>query len=356
MDILTNTTMPTIPELKSAVWVFVEQRRRVASPVSWELVGKAREIANKLERNVGAIVIGYKVETIAREAIAYGADVVAVADNQLLEEYRTEPYAALLVKLAEKYQPEVFLLGATATGRDVASAVATQLETGLTADCTSLEIDKETNLLLQTRPAFGGNIMATIVCKKRRPQMATVRPRVLPLPKADFSRHGKIEHISLAINENKVKTKVLEFIPYHDDEEGKIELAEVIVAGGRGLASKDNFAMLKKLADLLNGAVGASRPVVEMGWMPYSHQVGQTGKTVRPKLYIAIGISGAVQHLAGMQNSETIIAINNDKKAPIFKVATYGIVGDLFEIVPKLIEKLEQLASNRSVKNSAGGR
>ncbi len=347
--------MPTISELKSAVWVFVEQHKRVASLVSWELMGKAREIADRLEKNVGAIVVGYKVEAIAKEAIAYGADVVAVADNQSLEEYRTEPYAALLIKLAEKYQPEVFLLGATATGRDIASAVATQLETGLTADCTSLEIDEETNLLLQTRPAFGGNIMATIVCKRRRPQMATVRPRVLPLPKPDFSRSGKIKHISSTINEDRIKTRVLDFVPYRDDEE-KIELAEVIVAGGRGLASKDNFAMLKKLADLLNGAVGASRPVVEMGWMPYSHQVGQTGKTVRPKLYIAIGISGAVQHLAGMQNSETIIAINNDKKAPIFKVATYGIVGDLFEIVPKLIEKLEQLASNRSVKNSAGGR
>ena len=232
------------------------------------------------------------------------------------------------------------IFGATTQGRDFAGNVATTLYTGLTADCTGLDIDPETKLLRQTRPAFGGNIMATILCPRTRPQMSTVRPKVMPMPERDDSRQGEIIRESLGMSEDEVRTKIIDFI----ESEQKVNLteADIIVSGGRGLGKPENFKLIRELADVLGAAVGASRATVDAGWIPYEHQVGQTGKTVRPKIYIACGISGAIQHLAGMKTSDVIVAINKDPDAPIFKVATYGIVGDLFQVVPALTEEFRK--------------
>ncbi len=316
------------------VWVWVEQFRGQACSISWEMLGQARRLADGLGAALTACVLGHNVRTVAQEAIAYGADRVFLVDDASLAAYRTDPYAAVLVRLVREHRPEIFLLGASARGRDLAGAVATDLRTGLTADCTGLDIDPETRLLRQTRPAFGGNIMATIICPNYRPQMATVRHRVFEVPPADPSRQGQIVQVPAAMGEAEIASQVVDFLV----ESGQVSLADakIIVSGGRGVGGPEGYAPLQTLADVLGGALGASRAAVDAGWIPYAHQVGQTGRTVKPDLYIACGISGAIQHLAGMQTSKVIVAINKDPEAPIFSVATYGIVGDLFEIVPAL--------------------
>lgn len=325
------------------IFVFVEQREGRAAPVSWELVGEAVRLARELGAEVGAVVLGQGVRALAEESFTYGADVTYLVDHPVLKEYRTAPYARAAVELVRKHRPQIFLLGATAQGRDLASTVATSLETGLTADCTGLEIDPDTKLLRQTRPAFGGNVMATILCRTRRPQMATVRPRVMPMPPRDASRRGRLVEERIDLDEESIAARVMQFVPRAGDTRSLAE-AEVIVSGGRGVGGPQGFTVLKELADALGGAVGASRGAVAAGWISQEHQVGQTGQTVRPRLYIACGISGAIQHLAGMQGSEVVVAINKDPHAPIFQIADYGIVGDLFEVVPALARVVRSAA------------
>jgi electron transfer flavoprotein alpha subunit len=329
------------------VWVFVEQTEGKAANVSWELIGKGAELASDLGGLVAAAVLGGEVEPLAREAISYGASKVYLVEDPVLAHYRTQPYLHAMLKLIEERRPEVFLLGATTMGRDLAGAVATYLRTGLTADCTGLTIDPSSKLLEQTRPAYGGNIMATILCEQRRPQMATVRPRVMVMPPRDDSRQGEIVRRPLGLTEEEVPVRLLEYVREGDGGGARIEEADVIVAGGRGLGSAEGFNLLKELADVLGGVVAGSRGAVDKGWIEQSRQVGQTGKTVRPKFYVACGISGAVQHLVGMQTSDVILAVNSDPNAPIFSVATYGIVGDLYQVVPALI---------REFKSRLGGR
>ncbi len=321
------------------VWVWIEQFDGEAGSISWEMMGQARRLADELGSPVTACVLGSNVRHIAQEAIAFGADRVFLADDPTLATYRTEPYNRVLVSLVREHRPEILLLGASARGRDLAGAIATEINTGLTADCTGLEIDPETRLLRQTRPAFGGNIMATILCPNHRPQMATVRHRVFEMPTPDPTRQGQIIDISAALREEEIATKVVGFIR----EEGEVNVADakIIVSGGRGVGGPEGFAPLRELAQVLGGAVGASRAAVDAGWIPYPHQVGQTGRTVRPDVYIACGISGAIQHLAGMQTSKIIVAINRDPEAPIFGVATYGVVGDVAKIVPELTKQIK---------------
>lgn len=348
-------TLAEIEEYKG-VWVFVEHSEGEPAVVSWELLGAGAQLAKTLGVELGSVVIGDKVEHLCQESFAYGASKVYLIDDPVFHYYRTEPYYKAICYLVRKYKPEIMLIGATGLGRDLAGAVATELNTGLTADCTGLAID-ERGYLLQTRPAFGGNIMATILTERTRPQMATVRPHVMPLPTRDASRKGEIIRESFSIREEDIPVKVLQVIK--DVREGAecidLAAAEVIVSGGRGMRSRENFAMLQQLADELGGVVGCSRAVVEAGWMPAERQVGQTGKTVRPKIYIACGISGAIQHLVGMQGSDIIIAINQDKQAPIFEVATYGIVGDVFQVVPAIINRIKELRAKSQVATHKKG-
>jgi electron transfer flavoprotein alpha subunit/NAD-dependent dihydropyrimidine dehydrogenase PreA subunit len=323
------------------VWVVIEYEKKGVSHVALELLGKGRELADKLGSRLCGVILGESVSQLSKDIFAHGADVAYVVESPVLRKYRTDPYVEAASLLIRKYKPEIVLMGATTTGRDFAGALATEIGTGLTADCTGLEIEPDTKTLIQTRPAFGGNIMAQIVCRRHRPQMATVRPKVMELPKRTDGKKGEIVTEKIDFDEEKFLTKVLEFIK----EEGvTVNLADanVIVSGGRGLGEPQNFKVVEELARALGGAVGASRAAVDAGWIPYPHQVGQTGKTVRPKLYIACGISGAIQHLAGMQTSDIIVAINKDPDAPIFKVATFGIVGDLFKVVPLLTEKFKK--------------
>ena len=318
------------------VWFWVEQFEGAAGSISWEMAGKGRELADQLGTTVTACVLGSDVEGIAEEAIAYGADRVFLVDDPTLQTYRTDPYAAVMVDLVRRYKPEILIMGASSRGRDLAGSIATRLVTGLTADCTGLDIDPETRQLRQTRPAFGGNIMATILCPNHRPQMATVRHRVFEVPEKDTSRQGQIVREKALMAEDDIVTKVVDFLV----EEGSVNLADarIIVSGGRGVKGPEGFEPVRELAQVLGGAVGSSRAAVDAGWIPYAHQVGQTGRTVRPDLYIACGISGAIQHLAGMRTAKVIVAINRDPEAPIFDVAHYGIVGDLFQVVPALTE------------------
>ncbi len=328
------------------LWVFVEQRRGKPNRVAWELMGRGRQLADALQTQLVAVVLGHQVRHIAQEAITYGADLVYLVDAEVLAEYRTEPYARALTELIERHHPEIVLIGATNLGRDLAGSVATTLKTGLTADCTVLDVDVSQRLLLATRPAFNGKQMATILCKTRRPQMATVRPRVFELPKPDPARQGDIVEEAPSFGEEEIKAKLVEFIPATGTRI-RLEDADIIVSGGRGMGGPENFRILEELAEVLGGTVGASRAAVDAGWMPRERQVGQTGTTVRPKIYFAVGISGAIQHLAGMQTSDVIVAINRDPNAPIFKVADYGIVGDLFEVVPALTKAFRQIFGNR---------
>jgi len=333
----------------SGVWVFVEQTEGEPAKVSWELLGKGRELAATLAVPLSAIVIGAGVENLCAESFAYGADQAYLIDAPVFRHYRTESYLKAVCHLIEAYKPEIILMGATGLGRDLAGAVATAVGTGLTADCTGLSIDDKRNLM-QTRPAFGGNIMATIMCDKFRPQMATVRPHVMPMAEKQPARSGAIIRETCPLREEDILVKVLEIISDRKKDNVDVAGAEFIVSGGRGMMGKDNFAMLKELADELGGVVGASRSAVDAGWMPQDRQVGQTGKTVRPKIYIACGISGAIQHLVGMQDSDVVIAINRDKDAPIFEVATYGIVGDLFQVIPAITDRLREIKTAKGLK------
>lgn len=331
------------------VWVFVEQTEGEVAKVSWELLGKGRELADTLGVQLSAVVLGENVENLCTEAFEYGADQAYLIDAPVFRHYRTESYLKAIVYLVEKFKPEIILMGATGLGRDLAGAVATEVKTGLTADCTGLSIDEKCNLM-QTRPAFGGNIMATIMCDKFRPQMATVRPQVMRMAEKQPGRTGTLIRETCPLQEGDILVKVLEILSDKKKDHVDVAGAEFIVSGGRGMMGKENFALLKELADELGGVVGASRSAVDAGWMPQERQVGQTGKTVRPKIYVACGISGAIQHLVGMQDSDVVIAINRDKDAPIFEVATYGIVGDLFQVIPAITNRLRELKAARGLK------
>jgi electron transfer flavoprotein alpha subunit len=346
--------MTEIPALRR-FWVFIEEEEGKIHPVAWELLGVARRLTSEIKDEldmagaqavVEGVLLGNDVMYLANEAFQYGAERVYLMDNPIFSHYRNKPFYTSLVSLVEKYQPEVFLIGATTLGRDLAGSVATKLGTGLTADCTQLQMGEARGgthkLLLATRPAFGGNVIATIVCRNHLPQMATVRPRVFALPERLPGGRGEVVTESGAIDEESISAQIIEIL--RNEAAGvKIEYADVIVSGGRGLGGPEGFALIEQLANELGGVVGSSRPCVDAGWISYDHQVGQTGKTVRPKLYIAAGISGAIQHKVGMQDSNFILAINRDPNAPIFDVATVGIVGDLFEVIPALIKEIHIL-------------
>jgi electron transfer flavoprotein alpha subunit len=321
------------------VWVFAEQREGMVAPVAYELLGAGRRLAGELKTELSAVLFG-STEDQAKELIKWGADRVYHCKDTIFEKFNDEPYSMLLTRLINEHKPEIVLAGATPIGRSFIPRVAARVRTGLTADCTALEVDKDSGNLLQIRPAFGGNIMATILCPNHRPQIATVRPRVMKRGEYNTDRNGEIIPVS-AVN-IAGRTRVLETIKEVSECMVNLQEADVIVAGGRGLGKPEGFKMLEEMAEVLGGAVGASRAAVDEGWIPYSHQVGQTGKTVCPKIYIACGISGAVQHLVGMQSSDIIIAINKNPEAPIFNVATYGIVGDVYEVIPLLIKKLKE--------------
>lgn len=325
----------------SGVWVIIEYSNGKVAPVSWELLGEGRKLADAIGCELCGVVTGHQVDAVIPEAFAYGAEKIYVIDHPVLKDYRTEPYAEAITGLVKKYQPEIILMGATSMGRDVFPAVATKVQTGLTADCTVLGIDPETKLLQQTRPAFGGNIMATILCRTRRPQMSTVRPRVMAMPERVEGRQGELIHEEFGFNESDFRTKILEFIP-SDAKSAFLDKAEIIVAVGLGIGAKRNIALAEELADVLGATLAGSRGAVEAGWLNHDQQVGQSGVTVRPKVYIAIGISGAIQHLVGMETSDFIIAINNDPEASILRVANYGIVGDLFQIVPAMTAEFKK--------------
>lgn len=322
------------------VWVFAEQRENKLMPTVFELLGEGRKLADTLGVELSALLLGNGVEGLCDELGAYGADRVILADSALLSDYNTEAYAKVVCDLVDERRPEIMLIGATNIGRDLAPRLSARLYTGLTADCTGLAINPETRGLLQTRPAFGGNVMATIVTPNHRPQMSTVRPGVMKKAEYDPSHKAIIDRASFALSESDIHTKVIETVKSLKQAVNLVE-AEVIVAGGRGVGSAEGFKLIEQLAEAMGGVVGASRAAVEAGYIGVDHQVGQTGKTVRPKIYIACGISGAIQHLAGMQNSECIIAINKNADAPIFSAATYGIVGDLHKVIPMLIEELK---------------
>ncbi len=348
-----EVTDPRLVKLRQyhGVWVFTEHAEGRAAEVSWELLGVGAELAKARNVELCSVVVGDKVEHLAQEAFAYGAAKVYLVDDPVFHHYRTESYYKALVYLIEKHKPEIVLVGATGLGRDLAGAVATKLQTGLTADCTGLSIDDK-GFLLQTRPAFGGNIMATILTEFTRPQMSTVRPHVMPMPAKDASRTGTIVREKVPVKEEEIAAKVLEIIADKNLDSVDVAAADIIVSGGRGMCNKENYSILQELANELGGVVACSRAAVEAGWMPLERQVGQTGKTVRPKIYFAVGISGAIQHLVGMQDSDTIIAINRDKQAPIFEVATYGIVGDLFQVIPAITSYVREMRAKKAGKTT----
>ena len=322
------------------VLVFAEQKDGKVASVSYELLGEGKRLADELGAKLLAVLLGAG-EPEARELIKWGADKVILCSDAALEKFNDDTYSEILAKVISEHKPSIVLAGATPVGRSFIPRVAARLRTGLTADCTSLEIDRETRNLLQVRPAFGGNIMATILCPNYRPQMATVRPRVMK--KGEYNAEKKGEIVNVSFDNISSRTKVLEFVKEVSEVSVNLHEADIIVAGGRGIGGEKGYQLLAELAEVLGGAVGASRAAVDEGWIPYSHQVGQTGKTVNPKVYIACGISGAVQHLVGMLSSDIIIAINKNPEAPIFNVATYGIVGDMFEIVPLLTRKIREI-------------
>ncbi|HBA86388.1 MAG TPA: electron transfer flavoprotein subunit alpha [Verrucomicrobia bacterium] len=319
------------------LWVFAEQRGGVIQDVAYELLGKGRELADELGVELSAVLMGHQMKDKASALFEHGADKVYYVDDPGLAEYNTEPYTDVFSDLINKYKPEAVLAGATSIGRAFVARVAVRIKTGLTADCTELGVDTDKRLLLQTRPAFGGNIMATIICPDYRPQMATVRHKVFKKPVPHQGRTGQVIEEKAVIKD--CRAKVLEVLHEMQNQVNLTE-ADIIVSGGRGLGKPENFKVIEELANELNAAVGASRAAVDAGWISSYHQVGQTGKTVRPKIYIACGISGAIQHLVGMNSSDTIVAINKDPDAPIFKIADYGIVGDLFEVVPAMVKAI----------------
>lgn len=322
------------------VWVFIEHHDGKIAPVSLELLGAGRKLADKRGVALAGIMIGHGIKGMEKAVFEYGADIVYVYDALIFKDYRTETYMRAVIDCCDKHKPEIFLYGATSTGKDLASAVATDLATGLTADTTMLDVNAETGLLEASRPAFGGNIMATILCKKDRPQMATVRPKVMKALEPVSGRSGQLIVEELPLGEEDIRTKVLQIVR-ETNKRARIDEADIVVAGGKGMGSAEGFQLIHQLADVLGGSVGASRDAVEAGWIDHHHQIGQTGVTVTPKIYFAIAISGSIQHVVGMINSGLIIAINKDPQAPIFQSCHYGIVGDAFEIVPMLTEAFQ---------------
>jgi len=326
------------------VWVFIEQHQGRIKPVSLELLSKAKELAQKLKQELVAVLAGDNVSHLIKELVSYGIHKIYLVENEVLKRYTTDAYTYVLVSLVSQYKPNILLIGATNMGRDLAPRIAARLRVGLTADCTDLDITQE-GYLLQTRPAFGGNIMAQILCKYTRPQMATVRPNVFKKSvTCSNSQSPEIIKMEAKLNPLSIRTKIIEVVK-EVSEVANLEEADIIVSAGRGLGSPDNLYLVRDLAKILGAAVGGSRAIVDAGWLPHHQQVGQSGKTVAPELYIACGISGAIQHLVGMQTSKRVIAINKDPEAPIFKIATLGIVGDLFKVIPLLIEDLKKIKS-----------
>lgn len=321
------------------ILVFIEQREGVLQRVSLELLGKARTLADETNQRVIAALVGDGVEELVDELYHYGADKVVLANHKNLAIYMTDYYAKVMTEVIENEKPEICLFGATAIGRDLAPRIAARIQTGLTADCTSLEIDDETKKLLMTRPAFGGNIMATIICPDHFPQMSTVRPGVMQMIEKDFNRSGELVQLQVNLSDLSDNIRVLEVVKAIKSKKN-IEDANILISGGRGIGKKENLKLLEELAETLGGCVSGSRAIVDQGWIDHNSQVGQTGKTVRPDLYIACGISGAIQHLAGMEDSGLIIAINKDANAPIFQVADIGIVGDVEKVIPELTKQL----------------
>ena len=340
------------------VFVFAQQVDNELSPIAFELLGEAGRLAENLEeKTVTAVLLGKDVKGLADDLAKYGADRVIVVDDPALETYMTEPYAQALTAVIEEYKPEIMLVGATAIGRDLGPTVSARVATGLTADCTQLEIgdfplvaipgkEQKHNQLLMTRPAFGGNTIATIACPDNRPQMATVRAGVMQKNDPDDSKKAEVVEFNPAIEKNNKFVEILDIVKAVSDVEDIMD-AKILVSGGRGVGSQENFSILQDLADAIGGTVSCSRAVVDNGWMPKDLQVGQTGKTVRPQVYFAIGISGAIQHVAGMEEADIIIAINKDPDAPIFEVADYGVVGDLNKIVPMLTEQIKTAIANK---------
>ena len=325
----------------NGVWVFAEQREGKLQKVSLELLGEGRRQADKLGVKLTALLLGSNIEGLSQTLAEHGADEVLVADDRLLEHYTTDAYTKVICDLVNERKPGILFVGATFIGRDLGPRVAARLNTGLTADCTSIDVEVETGNLLATRPAFGGNLMATIACPEHRPQMATVRPGVFAKVESDGA-NCKVEKVDVKLTDADVRTKVIETVKTAKDIID-ISEAKVIVAGGRGVGSKENFEQLEELAKVLGGTVAGSRAAVEKGWIDNAYQVGQTGKTVKPSIYIACGISGAIQHVAGMQDSDMIIAINKDETAPIMKVADYAIVGDIKKVLPELIAQAKEI-------------
>ncbi|MCI8342536.1 MAG: electron transfer flavoprotein subunit alpha/FixB family protein [Firmicutes bacterium] len=331
------------------VYVFVEQRDGEIQKVGIELIGKAKDLAADLGQKVVAILLGSKIKDKAELLIQHGADEVVIVDHEMLAEYVTEPYTKALFEVIKACEPEIVLYGASSIGRDLAPRVSARVHTGLTADCTKLEIDPETKLLAMTRPAFGGNIMATILCENHRPQMATVRPGVMKALPKDTSAKGEVKEIAVELTDADMNVKIREVIK---SEKKAVDITEAkyLVSGGRGIGSADFFNVLKELADVLGGEISSSRANVDAGWIDRSRQVGQTGKTVRPDLYMACGISGAIQHVAGMEGSELIVAINKNDTAPIFDIADLGVVGDVKVIIPKLTEAIRKIKAEKAAQ------
>ncbi len=322
------------------VWVFAEQRHGKIMPVAIELLGEGKKLAAEIGCELCAVLCGNQVAELTNELFEYGADKVYLAEAPELEHYTTDGYGKVITEAINKYKPEIMLLGATHIGRDLGPILAVKANTGLTADCTKLEIDPEDKKIRQTRPAFGGNLMATIVCPNHRPQMSTVRPGVMEKAERTPGRTGEVVEIRTEFSKGDIRTKVLDVVR-SVKEMIAISDAEIIVSGGMGLGKAEGFELLKQLADKLGGVVAGSRAAVDAGWIDHAYQIGQTGTTVKPKIYIACGISGAIQHVAGMQGSEQIIAININENAPIFEVADYGIVGDLYKVIPSIIQSLD---------------
>lgn len=324
------------------VWVYIEIADGSLRNVGLELLGEGRKLADAMGQKLAGVLIGHNVEELAKEVFVAGADLVYLVEAPELAQYNTDGYATVMVDLIQNYKPSVILLGATNDGRDLGPRIACRVGTGLTADCTGLGIDEATGLVAWTRPAFGGNIMATILCPEHRPQMGTVRPSVFKRPVPDYSKSGKLIKVVSKVKATDIRTKIIDIVKVCTVS-CNLEEAEIIVSGGRGLCKPENFLLVEELANVLGGAVGASRAAVDAGWKPHMHQVGQTGKTVGPKIYFACGISGAIQHLAGMSSSDIIIAVNKDPDAPIFKMADYGIVGDVMEVLPVLTEEFRKI-------------
>ncbi len=327
-------------ESYQGVWVVAEHHNGEAHSVSFELLSVGRDLADKLEVELAAVLMGDQLQEVAKQLIGFGADRVYLAEDPALDPFNDESHSKVLTEMIQQKKPDILLAGATAMGRSFIPRVAVAVETGLTADCTGLDIGED-GLLYQTRPAFGGNVMATILCPNRRPQMATVRPMVMKKRVFDEQRQGVVEPFTPSQEAITSRVKVLDTV-IQEQETVRLAEADVVVTGGRGLQKAENFDVIEELALLLDGAVGATRSVVDEGWMPYSHQVGQTGKTVSPKLYMACGVSGAIQHVVGMQGSEIIVAVNRDPEAPIFDIVNYGVVADLFEFLPAFVKKIKE--------------